>query len=284
MESQVITGVSSSSWTMVSLLRTYVAPIPACTVQYDTGLALLPVVVRMQNVGTSTFEIRLQNPSNQVITARDVHCVIVEEGAYTMPDGRKVEAKKYRSTVTDHDQSWVGQAQTYLNRYTNPVVLGQVMTFSDTRWSVFYSRASSNRDTAPNSRSLRTGKHVGEDTPVTRTAETVGYIVMETGHATSGGIEIESGRTPDVVVGYVENKYTQPFTRPFATMPVVTVVSQAGMDGGEGSWAILTGNKTAMYFGVAVDEDQTFDTERIHPNEEVDYIVFSSPGAIQLTL
>jgi hypothetical protein len=34
---------------------------------------------------------------------------------------------------------------------------------------------------------------------------------------------------------------------------------------------------------IAVDEDQTGDNERKHPNEEVDYIVFSSAGAVKLT-
>jgi hypothetical protein len=279
----VVTGVSSAGWTVVPLLRTYASPIPVCTVEYDAGTALLPAVVRMQNVGATSFEIKLQNPSNQVVAARPVHCVIVEQGKYTTPDGRKVEAQKYSSTVTDHDQSWVGQAQTYLNTYTNPTVIGQVMTFSDSRWSVFYSRASSSRNAAPDRLSLRTGKHLGEDTPITRSAETVGFIVMEKGHGTSGGIEMESGRTPNAVVGYVETQYTHTFATSFAAVPVVTVVSQAGMKGREGSWAVLNGAKTTSTLGVAVDEDQTADAERIHPTEEVDYIVFSAAGAIQLT-
>ena len=239
----------------------------------------------MQNVGTTSFEIRLQNPSNQVVDPRQVHCVIVEEGKYTMSDGRKLEARKYSSTVTDHDKSWVGQPQTFGNIYTNPIVLGQVMTYAvDSRWSVFYSRASTNPSTPPSkSAGLRTGKHVGEDTPVSRPAEIVGYIVMERGHSTSGGIEIESGRTGNVVVGYVGTKVSHTFSTPFAATPVVTVVSQAGMKGREGSWAVLTGANTATTLGVAVDEDQNADTERDHPTEEVDYIVFSSTGAIPLT-
>jgi hypothetical protein len=97
------------------------------------------------------------------------------------------------------------------------------------------------------------------------------------------GIEIESGRTPNAVVGYVQTKYTHTFATPFAAVPVVTVVSQAGMKDREGSWAVLTGAKTTATLGVAVDEDQTADAERNHLTEEVDYIVFSASGAIQLT-
>jgi hypothetical protein len=238
----------------------------------------------MQNVTSTSFQIRLQNPSNQDVASRDVHCVIAEEGAYNLIDGRRIEAKKYRSFITDHDRSWFGQRQSFMNNYTNPVVIGQVMTFADSRWSVFYGRASRNYYTAPNfpdKKTFRAGKHVGEDTPVSRHPETVGYIVIESGHATYNGVELECGRTPEVVVGYVESKRTQFFMTPFNSTPLVTVVSQAGMNDREGSWAVLTGNKSSAYFGVAVDEDQTFDIERIHQPEEVAYIVFSTIGAIQ---
>ena len=282
METKVVVGVSSADWTTVPLTQTYVSPIAVCTVQYDTGNALLPAVVRMQNVLSQSFQIRIQNPSNQVLTSRTVHCVVVEEGLYSLPDGRKIEGRKYRSTVTDHDGGWRGEGQTYLNRYTTPIVVGQVMTYSDTRWSVFYSRGSS-LDTPPSVFTLRCGKHLGEDTPITRLAETVGYIVVEKGHASFSGTEIEFGRTPVAVIGYVEAKYTTTFATPFVSAPIVTIASQVGTNGREGSWAVITGNTTSTYMGVSVDEDQTFDTERIHPAEEVDYIALTSVGVIQLT-
>jgi hypothetical protein len=283
MESKVVASVSSSNWTTVSLTRSYISPIPVCTVQYDTGNTLLPAVVRMQTVLSQSFQIMIQNPSNQVLNGRSVHCIVVEEGAYNLPDGRKIEGRKYRSTITDHDLGWRGEGQTYLNRYTNPIVVGQVMTYSDTRWSVFYSRGSTDPGTPPNAQSLRCGKHLGEDTPITRLAETVGYIVIEKGHATYSGTEIEFGRTPNAVIGYVEAKYTTTFATPFVTTPIVTIASQVGTNGREGSWAIITGNTTSTFMGIAVDEDQTFDAERIHPAEEVDYIALTSIGVIQLT-
>jgi hypothetical protein len=284
MEAKVASGISSSAWTTVFLLQKYTTPIPICTVQYDTSTIQAPAVVRMQNVASQSFQIRLQNPSNVTISGRDVHCLIVEEGAFNLPDGRKIEAKKYGSTVTDHDLGWNGQGQTYINRYTFPTVLGQVMTYTDWRWSVFYSRSSTNRNLAPNPLSaLRTGKHLGEDSPITRLVETVGYVVIEKGHATYNGIEMESGRTPESVVGYVDKSQTYSFATPFTGTPAVTVASQVGMNSPEGSWAIVTGNRTSAYFGVAVDEDQTADAERTHIAEEVDYIVFATAGFIQLT-
>jgi Metallo-peptidase family M12B Reprolysin-like len=283
MESMKITGVTSATWTTVLLTKLYSSPIPVCSVKYDTGTSLLPAIVRVQNVGTSSFDIRLQNPSDKALTARDVHCVVVEEGAWKMPDGRFIEAKKYSSTVTDNALSWIGETRAYQNKYTSPVVLGQVMSFNDPKWSVFWSRSSSGKNIAPTATSLITGKHVGEDPKLTRIAETVGYIVMESGHSRSNPIEIETGRGPDSFIGYTGKKTTYKFRSSFAKTPVVAVLCQAAMDDSNGSWALLTSNPTTSAMGIAVDEDQTKDSERTHSTEEVNYAVFAASGAIQLS-
>jgi hypothetical protein len=237
----------------------------------------------MQNVGPTAFDIRLQNPSGATISGRDVHCVVVEEGAWKMPDGRFIEAKKYGSAVTDNAASWAGQTQAYTNSYTKPVVLGQVMSYNDAKWSVFWSRASSGRTNAPTTTSIVTGKHVGEDRTTTRATETVGFIVIESGHATSNSIEVETGRGPDVFVGYVNKKVTYKFAATFAKTPAVAVLCQAAQDSTDGSWAVLSSNPTTTSMVVNVDEDQTRDSERSHSTEEVNYAVFAVAGAIPLT-
>jgi hypothetical protein len=237
----------------------------------------------MQNVGPTSFEIRLQRPiSEDLSLSRDVHCVVVEEGSWKMPDGRKIEANKYVSTVTDYAwSSWVGQRQIYANSYTDPIVLGQVMSYNDAKWSVFWSRGA-NQYTAPHKNHLYTGKHVGEDSTQTRADETVGYIVIEAGHAISGGIEIEAARGADLPAGYVDGSWTYTFVAPFSTTPAVAVLSQVAMDSADGGWAVLAEIPSTTSMQVAIDEDQIFDTERQHATEEVDYVVFSAAGSVQL--
>jgi hypothetical protein len=284
MEFMVVTGVKGldSAWTTVSLSKTYVSPIAVCTVKYNTGEALLPALVRMRNVSPTLFKIRLQNPKSDSLEGdRDVHCVVVEEGSWEMPDGRKIEATQYNSTVTDSKSSWIGEQQTYKNSYSNPVVLGQVMSYNDPKWSVFWSRGS-NRVTAPANRNLFTGKHAGEDDTATRVPETVGYIVIEAGHATSGGIEIETARGPDLPVGYVQRSETYTFITEFSTTPAVAVLSQVAMDGGDGSWAVLAEISSTTSMQVAVDEDQIGNIGRSHTTEELDYAVFSAAGSVPL--
>jgi hypothetical protein len=284
MESLKITGVTSGTWKVIALSKLYISPVAVCTVMYDQNTSLLPAIVRMQKVGTTSFEIRLQNPSDTVMNlGRDVHCVVVEEGKWKLPDGRLIESKKYSSTVTDRKGSYIGQTQSYQNRYVSPVVLGQVMSFNDPKWSVFWSRSSSGQNIAPTATSIITGKHIGEDSRTTRLAETVGFIVIESGHLKSSNIEIETGRGPDSFIGYTSKKATLKFKSRFGATPVVAVLSQAAMDDSDGSWAVLTLNPTTTAVGVSVDEDQLADKERTHSTEEVNYAVFSSIGAIQLS-
>jgi hypothetical protein len=200
-----------------------------------------------------------------------------------MPDGRSIEAKKYSSTVTDNTKAWNGQTQTYQNKYTKPVVLGQVISFNDPKWSVFWSRSTLSKNNAPTSTGLITGKHVGEDRTATRVAETVGYIVIESAHANSGSVEIETGRGTDSFTAYTGTKYSQKFTRAFATKPVVAVICQAGMDDVDGSWAVLTSDPSTTAVGVSVDEDQIANVERGHTTEEIAYAIFSAEASIQLS-
>jgi hypothetical protein len=65
--------------------------------------------------------------------------------------------------------------------------------------------------------------------------------------------------------------------------PAVAVFSQVAMDGDDGTWVVLASIVSASSMNIVVDEDQIADKERKHPYEEVDYIVFSSAGAVKLT-
>jgi hypothetical protein len=246
----------------------------------------------MRTNAEGRLEIRLQNPgTDTVIPGRTVHCVVVEEGAWTLPNGSKVEAHTVQSTITDRKPSWVGQqvdnslAHTYSTAPT--VVLGQVMSFNDPSWSAFWSRGK-NRGSPPNDAdsALWVGKHVGEDTNAERRDESIGYIVMDTTHGIDGdsGIEFETGLGEDLVQGYTQNPnngFLYTFQQPFTASPAVAIVSQSAMDGTDGSWAILL-RTSAGGIQVAVDEDMINDSERGHTTESLNYLVFSAEGAMTL--
>jgi hypothetical protein len=61
------------------------------------------------------------------------------------------------------------------------------------------------------------------------------------------------------------------------------IASQAGMDGGNGGWAVLYGSDpitpTGGTLNLAIDEDQSNDTERKHTTEQVAYFIIDPPSA-----
>ena len=260
----------------VNLTNSYFGPVVVATVQYLNNST--PVVTRVSNVTSTSFDVRLQNPSGGAVAAENVSYLVVEEGTWTI-DGVAVEAQKYTSTVTDDNNSWVGEVQTYNQTYTNPVVLGQVMSENDPNFSVFWDQGTA-RDNPPSATALTSGKTVCEDTNSSRLDETIGFIVFEAGQGTIGGVEFESALGADTVLGVTNgapNTYT--FNTVFSSAPTVANVEMAGVDGGNGGWAQLHGATAATTTSLflSIDEDQIGDTERNHTTEQVSYVVFAGP-------
>jgi hypothetical protein len=273
---EFVTVTAGGSATPVSFANAYADPVVVCSSGYTGNTS--PIVVRVTGVTSVGFEVYVQNPSGGGISDETVSCMVVEAGAWTV-DGVQLEAQKYASMVTDSDGSWVGESQSYLQSYTNPVVLGQVMTDNDADWSVFWSQGSS-RTSPPSSSSLVTGKMVGEDGDVTRSTETVGFIVLESGHGVLGGVEYEAALGADSVQGVGDSPpYAYGFGTPFSNVPDGAVVTMSAVDGPNGGWAQLHGASalSVSQMQLSIDEDQIGDSERNHTAEQVAYVAFSLP-------
>jgi len=202
-----------------------------------------------------------------------VSYLAVEAGQYTQAaHGISFEAVKTLSTITDDNNSWLGQAQSYENAYTNPVVIGQVMTENDPAWSVFWA-SNGNRINPPDSSGPYVGKHVAEDPETMRADETIGYLVFEAGITIAGPFSIEAGVTPDTVEGVTE--VAAPWSYPVESSGGSPVVSAAAMDGSNGGWPVLYGVDAlgGGTLSVAIDEDQLADTERIRTTDQVAYVI-----------
>ncbi|MCF7992792.1 MAG: DUF1566 domain-containing protein [Thiohalocapsa sp.] len=269
-----VAGVGAN-WQTVTLPSSYADPVVVTSVQYDAGA--LPVVARVRNAAGSSFELRVQNPGDLGAPGGyTVRYVVVEAGVYTeAEDGIKLEAGTLVSTRTDGQiNGWVGQARAYANSYAQPVVLGQVMSENDARWSVFWARGA-DRNTPPSASALYIGKHVGEDSDSTRLDETLGYIVLEAGSGNAGGVGYKAGVSAATIAGVgTKPPYLVAYGLPEADGGVV---SSAAMTGGNGGWPILFG--AAPFAGgnldLAIDEDQIKDAERWHGAEPVSYLLFS---------
>ncbi len=276
---ETVVSPVSGSWASVPLDQTYDSAVIACSIHYLNNS--VPVVVRLRNVASDSFEMRLQNPGDLAPVVSDtVSCLVVEEGVWILPDDRKIEAGLFTSTRTDHAGNWVGQRVNYGQGYSNPVVFGQVMTSNDARWSAFWSRGNSVTNPA-NATNLYIGKEVGEDSDTGRLDETLGYIVMEAGSGTLESVPYEVAIGADTVYDYT-NPTTYGFNGAFSASPTFGLVTQAAMDGGNGGWAQQFGaaSLTSSGITVVIDEDQIVDSERLHTNEQVSYLVIEQPLSV----
>jgi len=277
----VVTGVAGN-WQTVTLPSSYTSMVVIATPNYDNNSAA--GVVRIQNATGNSFDVRVDAAGGAALSNVSVHYIVVEEGVYDEP-GFKMEAVKFTSTVTDENGSWVGENQmpSLVNSYSNPVVVGQVMSYNDPDWSVFWARGTDKKN-PPSSGALHVGKHVGEDSDVTRADETIGYLVIET--STTGTAEIEghpyvAALGADTIKGVGD---APAYSYGYTAMPnsKVAVVSQAAMDGGNGGWAVLYGNNpitpTGNTLNLAIEEDQAKDTERRHTSEQVAYFIIDPPA------
>ena len=283
LESLVIPNVGSSTWSMATTANSYDDMVVVCSARRVGNV--LPAVVRMRNTTENSFEVRLQNPSGLVTNPATLDCLITDTGTWALPDGRKLEAAKVTSNTTDHKGSFIGQATTTELSFSSPVVFGQVMTFNDPSWSTFWTRGSSVTQ-PPSSSAIYVGKHVGEDPAQVRLSETIGYIIVESGNGSADGNPYEFALGADIVEGFGNaGPFVYTFASPFASMPAVALVSQAAMDGGQGSWAALRGANplSSTSLTLAVDEDQVNDSERYHTTEQVGYAVFKDLADISLS-
>ncbi|MBD3321759.1 MAG: hypothetical protein GF350_11745, partial [Chitinivibrionales bacterium] len=265
-------GNIGGSWEMVPLPYSYDSMVVACTPVYDNTHA--PCVVRIRNAAGTGFEMKVDNVDGTAVTPIDVYYLVAEQGVYTEAgDGITMEAATMLSTGTDYKGSWNGQPLSYGQAYSNPVVIGQVTSYNDSKWSVFWCHGNSSGN-PPSSTDLYAGKAVGEDPDKIRTDETIGYFVFESGSWSQAGISLTAALGADNLQG-MTNSPPYTYSHSLSTANGA-VVSQAAMDGGDGAWAVLYGSNpvTSSSIAIALDEDMHSDSERGHTTEQAGYVVF----------
>jgi hypothetical protein len=282
-------SVGDDAWTTVNFAGTYTDPIFVCSAEYNANIGnesdgtADSVVCRVQSVGATSAQVRLQEPGTLVgasgnLTDETIHWMVVEAGDYDTGD-IKMEAFKYTSTVTDgKTPGWTGQSQTLTQSYTNPVVVGQVMTTNDTSHSQFWAHNGSNG--LPTSASLYAGKNISEDSDTTRSNETVGVIVIEQANDTVNSVVYEA-RVQGQTIERIDDTHTNyTFNTAFGSTPAVGIISQGGVSGTDGPYPSLYGatplSTTNIY--PVIMETEIVDTEQSGNTEYVPYIVFESAG------
>lgn len=270
------------AWQTVQLENSYTEAVPVCT--YNLPSSSSPsATTRIRNVTATSFDIRLQHFENSaVVTASDVHCVIADVGAYNS-GGLKYEARKVLSTGTSGnaigwDNSTTEDVSAAITQsYTDPHVIGQVMSFNDANASVFWNNDCDTRGNGAffsgQADGICVGKHIGQING-TRASETLGYIVIEAGSGTVNDITFAAAVGPDSGGG-VGN--SPPYFYSVSGDFDIGVLASQGENGGQGGWAILYGSDPLPNGQIAwAIEEETVagDMNRGHTTENVGYWVF----------
>ncbi len=270
-----------AAWQTIALENSYTEAVPVCTYNL-TSSTNPPATTRIRNVTATSFEIRLQRFQNSsVVTASDVHCIIADVGAYNT-GGLKFEARKVLSTATSGQAVGWGSTTTedvsglISQSYAAPVVLGQVMSFNDSKASVFWGHDCTARGNRPyQNGDICIGKHIGQIFG-TRANETLGFIVIESSSGTINDVSFSAAVGSDSIAG-VGN--SPPYSYAVSGDYDTGVLTQAGEDGGQGGWAILYGADPLPNNQVrgAIDEETVAgDTSRYHTTEQVAYWLFDN--------
>lgn len=264
----------AGTFTTVNLQNTYTDPV-VIPFYYESANTE-PISVRLDNLGTTSFDIALQAPNGSTPSTDTVEYLVIEKGSYTLPDGTLVEIGSFdTSTVASKTNGWVvGTNVNFSQSFSSaPVVLHQVQTNNDTDWISTFVSEQGNKNNPPSSTGFN-GALNGAEATNSHGSETIGWVAWETGTGTIGGVSFEAQITGDNIRGHSNGCYTTNFSNSYATSPYV-ILSQLAMDGGDGGWGVGCSLSTTAV-GSHIEEDTVGDPDRGHTTEQVNFLAFDS--------
>ncbi len=260
---------ANGTWKTVSLQNSFVNPIVVA--MYHESNNSNSISVRIRNVSTTGFEVRLENPSGSTPSTDNVHYLVMEEGNWNN-GGVLMEAHSHSSSITGYSPShWNGDSISYDNSYSSaPIVLHQVVSSNDSDWISSFVRSPTSRSNPPTTSGFQLALN-GAQATTSHGSEIIDWIAIE--RNTTGtimGKSFETRITSDSVRGHSDGCYNFSFTNSYLDPPLV-IGSQEEMDGSDGSWLVGC-NLTSSQIGVHAEEDQVGDTERNHTTETTAFI------------
>jgi hypothetical protein len=246
-------------WTRIDLQKSFVDPIvvanPASLNDSD------PAVVRIRNVSSSGFEIRIQEWGylDDRHAFERVGYLVMERGSFTLEDGTRLEAGRFSTSKTGS----FGQISFNQTFRTAPVVITSIASFNETDAVTGRLR---NIDTQGFDFCLQEQ----ESNSKNHNSETINYIAWEPSAGSMDGLTYEINRTANEVN---QNFHTVQFNRNFITDPVFMADMQTAnsMDTANVRWQ----NKDSQTVEVQIDEEQSRNRQTKHNSETVGYMVFS---------
>jgi hypothetical protein len=233
----------------------------------------------VRNVTSTSFEIRLQEPSNldDVHAAEEVHYLALSSGVSTLRDGTIVQAGTVitNNTVTRRYAPRRFSTVTFSQPFTGtaPVLLAQLNTMNDPKYANL-------RQRMVTLTSFQVGIEEDEAQTTQHAAmETIGWVAIERGTGTQPVGAFEALPTPATVR---QTNYVLPFVSDFLAKPTffvgMTAVSQN--DPAHMRLRALTLDNATIF----VEEDNAFDAEVSHALTTANYLALEGSGFLQNNL
>ena len=247
-------------WKQVTLNQTYTDPILVAKSASLNDEA--PAVVRVRNVTSSGFELRIQEWDylDGIHGEEQVSYIVMERGSHTLADGTRIEAGQFET----HEAAGTGAVSFDQTFSATPVVLTGIASANDMK--AVTGRIGNLRvsgfDYRLQEQEANTGVHG---------VESVSYIAWEPSSGIKDGVRFEVGKTSGVVSHSFQPIY---FNGAYSTAPlfIADIQSAYEMDVANLRWQ----GKNSVGVSVQVDEEQSLDDEIEHTTEVVGYIVIDT--------
>ncbi len=250
--------IVDDTWKTVMFNQSFIDPVVVCK-----PLSLQdsdPAVVRIRNVGSNGFEIRVQEWDylDEAHASESVGFIAMERGSYTLADGTMVEAGRFET-----DSAKKFEVVTFDQPFRmSPVVITGVTTLNeaDAVTTRLRNITSTGFDFRMQEQELNAQKHA---------AETICYIAWEPSAGVIDDLTFEVDRTLDIVT---EEFYTIQYTQAFLIIPTFIADMQTSDD--QDAANLRWKNKDSYGIDIKADEGQSRNREMKHRGEVVGYMVF----------
>lgn len=267
---EVGTTTVGSSQATINLSHSFINPVafalPPSSNEAD------PVAVRITSVQQGSFQLKLQEPSNEdgLHGAEAISWIVMEAGDWILGDGTKLSVGKTDSNLlSPAGFEMVSFSQGFDDR---PAVFSQVQTENDPAWVV-------TRQNAIDEDGFRFTMQEEEATLGSgHGQETLGWFAIERGIGSWDGNAFEARTTGNTVT---DASSSVSFGAAFTDAPgfVASLASFNGPDPSSLRYSSLTANGV----DVRVMEERSTDVETAHTTEVVDWFAFQADGLLTAT-
>ena len=217
--------------------------------------------MRLRNVGSSSFQIRLQEPNYKDGTHvnETISYLVMEAGEWELSDGTRLSAG---TTSTNKLSSAGFKSLSFSNSFSSaPTVLSQVQTFAGSDWVTTRTKGINTGGfqlTMQEEENLNGGAHA---------SETIGWLAIDSGSATDGITGLQAATTAN---SHTHTPASVSYSSDFSSPP--SLLAKLDSFNGADPANLRINNTSASGFTARVHEEQSSDSELIHTTESLSYL------------